>query len=156
AEHARVPSPIKGNRSPGRAHHQWQGGAGRPGRRVLSKADRARRARRADGVPPAIHQGYASRQGLPGRGHAGRDAADPRRDTNQMTYRLVVTARARNDAVEAFRWMLWLWAGNQGAMAVLAGWGLLLATGRYHSVRLDPIDRVGRWIGGCWLVGALA
>jgi hypothetical protein len=40
-------------------------------------------------------------------------------------------------------------------MMIIAGWGLLIATGRYHARREDRIDRLGRWIGGCWLVGAL-
>jgi hypothetical protein len=51
--------------------------------------------------------------------------------------------------------LIWLWAGNRGAMALIAGWGLLIATGRYHAHREDQLDRFGRWIGGCWLIGAL-
>ena len=63
-------------------------------------------AERADGwSPPGIHRGHAGREGQPGRGHAGRDAEHPRREARPVSYRVVVTARARADAVEAFRWI---------------------------------------------------
>jgi hypothetical protein len=52
-------------------------------------------------------------------------------------------------------YVIWLQAGNAGAMMIIAGWGLLIATRRCHVRREDRIDRLGRWIGGCWLVGAL-
>src|SRR5207302_7881615 len=35
-----------------------------------------------------------------------RDAADTGREARPMTYRIIITARARADAIEAFRWML--------------------------------------------------
>jgi hypothetical protein len=49
----------------------------------------------------------------------------------------------------------WLILGNHGGMALIAGWGLLIATRRYRARREDRMDQFGRWIGGCWLVGAL-
>jgi hypothetical protein len=52
--------------------------------------------------------------------------------------------------------LFWLKAGNQAAMAVMAGWSLLAVTGLYRSGRQQLVDRIGQWIGRCLVIGALS
>jgi hypothetical protein len=54
-----------------------------------------------------------------------------------------------------FLHLIWLKAGNQAAMAVMAGWSLLGVTGLHSSGRLQRVDRIGQWIGRSLLIGAL-
>ena len=64
----------------------------------------AERAERMDALKASIDDMKAG-QGHPRRRRAGRDAADPRRKSRPVTYRVVFTARARADAVEQFRFL---------------------------------------------------
>lgn len=52
-------------------------------------------------------------------------------------------------------YMVCLWIGNGGAMAVCAGWVLLTMMRRWQKYRGDWTDRLGRWLGYSWLACSL-